>query len=79
MRFNLLSCKKFVSRNSGKEFYKAIVFDYLFDVITSILIDKETFSFINENHLVGNCVDDYLFFKYDIEKQAYILVLNINK
>lgn len=79
MRFNLLSCKRFISRNTGKEYYKAIIFDYLYDVITTIFINQETFSFMNENHLVGNCVDDYLLFKYDIEKQAYVLVFDINK
>lgn len=79
MRFCLMSCKKFVSHITGKDYFKAIVYDFENEVLSKFFIKENVFSFLNENNLVGKSVDDFIFFKYDIEKQAYVLVLNINK
>ena len=67
MRFCLMSCKKFVSHNTGKDYFKAIVYDYIDDVLSKIFIKENVFSFLNENDLIGKYVDDFIVFKYDIE------------
>lgn len=77
MRFGLMSCKKFVSRNTGKDYYRAIVYDYRDDVLSKIFIKENFFSFFNENDLIGKYVDDFIAFKYDIDKQAYIVAFDI--
>lgn len=79
MRFCLMSCKKFVSRNTGKDFFKAIVYDFESDIISVIYIKEDVFSFLNEKNLIGKSVDDFILFKFDIEKQAYMLSFDINK
>lgn len=79
MRFLLMSCKRNVSRNSGKEYFRAIVFDFDNDVCCDIFIDEKVFSFLNENNYVGKSVDDIIVFKYDVEKKAYKLSFDINK
>lgn len=78
MRFCLMSCKKFVSHNTGKDYFKAIVYDYRDDVLSKIFIKENVFSFFNENDLIGKYVDDFIVFKYDIDKQAYIVAFDIN-
>lgn len=78
MRFCLMSCKKFVSHNTGKDYFKAIVYDYRDDVLSKMFIKENVFSFLNENNLVGKSVDDFIVFKYDIDKQAYIVAFDIN-
>ena len=79
MRFCLMSCKKFVSHNTGKVYFKAIVYDFENDIICTMFIKENVFSFLNENDLVGKSVDDFIVFKYDIEKQAYLVAFDINK
>lgn len=79
MRFCLMSCKKLVSRNTGKEYFKAIVYDFESDIISVIFIKEDVFSFLNEKNLIGKSVDDFIVFKFDIEKQAYMLSFDINK
>ena len=78
MRFCLMSCKKFVSHNTGKEYFKAIVYDFQSDIISVIFIKENVFSFLNENNLLGKSVDDFIVFKFDIEKQAYMLSFDID-
>lgn len=78
MRFCLMSCKKFVSRNTGKDYFKAIVYDYRDDALSKIFIKENVFSFFNENDLISKCVDDFIVFKYDIDKQAYIVAFDID-
>lgn len=77
MRFCLMSCKKCVSYRTGKDYFKVIVYDYVDDVVSRIFIKENVFSFFNENDLVGKSVDDFIVFKYDIDKQAYALVFDI--
>ena len=79
MRFCLMSCKKFVSNRTGKDYFKAIVFDFESDIISTMFIKENVFSFLNENDLVGKSVDDFIVFKYDIEQHAYLLAFDINK
>lgn len=79
MRFCLMSCKKFISRNNGKDYFKAIVYDFESDIISVVFIKEDVFSFLNENNLLGTSVDDFIVFKFDIEKQAYMLSFDINK
>lgn len=78
MRFCLMSCKKFVSHNTGKDYFKAIVYDFESDIISVIFIKENVFSFLNENNLLGASVDDFIVFKFDIEKQAYMLSFDID-
>lgn len=78
MRFCLMSCKKFVSHNTGKDYFKAIVYDFESDIISVIFIKENVFSFLNEHNLLGKSVDDFIVFKFDIEKQAYMLSFNID-
>ena len=78
MRFCLMSCKKFVSRNTGKDYFKAVVYDFESDIISVIFIKDNVFSFLNENKLLGKSVDDFIVFKFDIEKQAYTLSFDID-
>lgn len=77
MRFVLMSCKRKVSRNSGKEYCKAIVFDFDNDICFDIFTDDDSFNFLNE--YVGKSVDDIIVFHYDVEKKAYKLSFDINK
>jgi hypothetical protein len=79
MRFMLMSAKKFHSKNTGSDYYKAIVFDYDADVLSNIFIDEKTFSYLNENDLCTMPVDNFIRFKYDIDKQAYRPCFDINK
>lgn len=79
MRFCLMSCKKFVSRNTGKDCFKTIVYDFESDIISVIFIKEDVFSFLNERNLIGKSVDDFIVFRFDIEKQAYMLSFDINK
>lgn len=79
MRFCLMSCKRKVSYNTGKEYFRAIVFDLNNDACSDIFIDEKVFSFLNENNYVGKNVDDIIVFKYDVEKKAYKLSFDINK
>lgn len=79
MRFCLMSCKKFVSRNTGKDYFKVIVYDFESDIISVIFIKEAVFSFLNEKNLICKSVDDFIVFKFDIEKQAYVLSFDINK
>lgn len=79
MRFCLMSCKKFVSHNTGKEYFKSIVYDFECDIISVIFIKGDVFSFLNEKNLLGKSVDEFIVFKFDIEKQAYMLSFDINK
>lgn len=78
MRFCLMSCKKFVSHNTGKDYFKAIVYDFESDIISVIFIKENVFSFLNENNLLCKSVDDFIIFKFDIDKQAYMLSFDIN-
>lgn len=78
MRFCLMSCKKFVSHNTGKDYFKAIVYDFESDIISVIFIKENVFSFLNENNLLGKSVDDFIVFKFDIGKQAYMLSFDID-
>ncbi len=78
MRFCLMSCKKFVSHNTGKDYFKAIVYDFESDIISVIFIKENVFSFLNENNLLGKSVDDFIVFKFNIEKQAYMLSFDID-
>lgn len=78
MRFVLMNAKKCISR-TGNEYYKALVFDYDYDVLACIFINENDFSFINENNLINACIDKYIIFKYDVERQAYRLSFDINK
>lgn len=79
MRFCLMSCKKFFSRNTQKDYFKAIVYDFESDIISVIFIKEDVFSFLYKEDLIGKSVDDFIVFKYDIEKQAYMLSFDINK
>jgi hypothetical protein len=78
MRFCLMSCKKFVSHNTGKDYFKAIVYDFESDNISVIFIKENVFSFLNENNLLRKSVDDFIVFKFNIEKQAYMLSFDID-
>ena len=78
MRFCLLTAKKLISYNTGNEYFKAIVFDYFNDVTFNIFINEPVFSFINDNNLIGANVDNYIMFKYDTERKAYVLSFDIN-
>lgn len=78
MRFCLMSCKKFVSHNTGKDYFKAIVYDFESDIISVIFIKENVFSFLNENNLLCKSVDDFIVFKFNIEKQAYMLSFDID-
>lgn len=79
MRFCLMSCKRKVSYNSGKEYFRAIVFDFDNDVCIDIFVDEKIFIFLNENDFAGKSVDDIIVYRYDIERKGYKLSFDINK
>ena len=77
MRFCLMNVKKLKSKE--KEYFVAVLYDYVNDIACRCFINDKTFSLCNEMQLVSKCVDDFVSFRYDIKKQAYFLVFNINK
>lgn len=77
MKFCLMNVKKIKSKD--KEYVVAVIYDYVNDVACRCFISNVTFSKCNEMNLVSKCVDDFVSFRYDIKKQAYYLVFDINK
>lgn len=77
MKFCLMNIKKIKSKD--KEFLVAVLYDYMNDVAFRCFINEKTFSLCNERQLISKCVDDFVSFRYDIKKQAYVLVFDINK
>ena len=75
MKFCLMNVKKIKSKD--KEYLIAILYDYLNDVACRCFISEKTFSKCNEMNLISKSVDDFVFFRYDINKQAYVLVFDI--
>ena len=75
MKFCLMNAKKIKSKD--KEYLIAILYDYLNDVACRCFISEKTFSKCNEMNLISKSVDDFVFFRYDINKQAYMLVFDI--
>ena len=75
MKFCLMNVKKIKSKD--KEYLIAILYDYLNDVACRCFISEKTFSKCNEMNLISKSVDDFVFFRYDIKKQAYFLVFDI--
>ena len=75
MKFCLMNAKKIKSKD--KEYLIAILYDYLNDVACRCFISEKTFSKCNEMNLISKSVDDFVFFRYDINKQAYVLVFDI--
>ena len=75
MKFCLMNVKKIKSKD--KEYLIAILYDYLNDVACRCFISEKTFSKCNEMNLISKSVDDFVFFRYDINKQAYMLVFDI--
>lgn len=77
MKFCLMNVKKIKAKE--KEYQVAVLYDYVNDVACSCFINDKTFSLCNERQLISKIVDDYVSFRYDIKKQAYVLVFDINK
>lgn len=77
MKFVLMNVKKIKSKD--KEFLLAVIYDYVNDVAVRCFISDKTFSKCNEMNLISKCVDEFVSFRYDIKRQAYVLVFDINK
>lgn len=77
MNFFLMNVKKIKSKD--KEFLLAIIYDYVNDVAVRCFISDKTFSKCNEMNLISKFVDEFVSFRYDIKRQAYVLVFDINK
>lgn len=77
MKFCLMNVKKIKSKD--KEFFVAVIYDYVNDVAVRCFISDTTFSKCNEMNLISKCVDEFVSFRYDIKRQAYFLVFYINK
>lgn len=77
MKFLLMNLKKVKSRDS--DFLLAVIYDYVNDVAVKCFISDKTFSKCNEMNLISKCVDDFVYFRYDIRRQAYVLAFDINK
>lgn len=77
MKFCLMNVKKITA--TERDYFLAVIYDYTNDVACRCFINEKTFSFCNERQLVSKCVDDFVSFRYDIKKQAYFLVFDINK
>lgn len=77
MKFCLMNVKKIKSKD--KEYFVAVIYDYVNDVACRSFISETTFSKCNELNLISKSVDDFVSFRYDIKQQAYYLVFNINK
>lgn len=75
MKYCLMNVKKIKSK--GKEYFFAVIYDYINDVACRCFISEKTFSICNENQLISKCVDDFVSFRYDIKKQAYVLVFDM--
>lgn len=75
MKYCLMNLKKIKSK--GKEYFVAVIYDYINDISRRCFITEKTFSICNENQLISKCVDDFVFFRYDIKKQAYVLVFDM--
>lgn len=76
MKFCLMNVKKITS--TQRDYYMAVIYDYTNDVACRCFINQKSFSMCNEMQLVSKCVDDFVSFRYDIKKQAYFLVFDIN-
>lgn len=75
MKYCLMNVKKIKSKS--KEYFVAVIYDYINDVACRCFISEKTFSICNENQLISKCVDDFVSFRYDIKKQAYVLVFDM--
>lgn len=75
MKFCLMNVKKIKSKD--KEYCVAVIYDYNNDVACRCFISEKTFSLCNEKQLISKSVDDFVSFRYDIKKQAYVLVFDI--
>lgn len=76
MKFCLMNVKKIKSKDKG--FLVAVIYDYVNDVAVRSFISDKTFSKCIEMNLISKCVDDFVSFRYDIKRQAYVLVFNID-
>lgn len=77
MKFCLMNVKKI--KPNDKEYIIAVIYDYVNDVACRCFISDKTFLKCNEMNLISKCVDDFVSFRFDIKKQAYFLVFDINK
>lgn len=77
MKFCLMNVKKIKAKE--KEYLVAVLYDYVNDVACRCFINAQTFSLCNERQLISKSVDEFVSFRYDIKKQAYVLVFDINK
>lgn len=75
MKYCLMNVKKIESKS--KEYFVAVIYDYINDVACRCFITEKAFSICNENQLISKCVDDFVSFRYDIRKQAYVLVFDM--
>ena len=74
MKFCLMNVKKIKSKD--KEYFVAVIYDYVNDVACRCFISSNAFSKCNEMNLISKSVDEFVFFRYDIKKQAYVLDIN---
>lgn len=77
MKFCLMNVRKIKSKD--KEYLVAVIYDYVNDVACRCFVSDKTFSKCNEMNLISKSVDEFVSFRYDIKKQAYFLVFDINK
>lgn len=75
MKYCLMNVKKIKSKS--KDYFVAVIYDYINDVACRCFITEKVFSICNENQLISKCVDDFVSFRYDIKKQAYVLVFDM--
>lgn len=75
MKYCLMNVKKI--KATERDYFLAVIYDYTNDVACRCFINEKTFSRCNEMNLISKSVDDFVFFRYDIKKQAYFLVFDI--
>lgn len=75
MKFCLMNVRKI--KATERDYFLAVIYDYINDVACRCFINEKTFSRCNEMNLISKSVDDFVYFRYDIKKQVYFLVFDI--
>lgn len=76
MKYCLMNVKRI--KSTERDYFCAVIYDYTNDVACRCFINEKTFSKCNEMNLISKSVDDFVFFRYNIKKQVYLLAFDIN-